>query len=236
MLKTALSAFGVLLVVAVIGVAVFWHGPTASVANTAATADQFASSTSADATQTPEQTQAPSVQAAPQQVTNSQPNPTIMHATLHTNKGDITFEFDPQLAPNAVANFIKLAQSGFYDGTKFHRVIKGFMDQGGDPLSKDDSKMAQWGMGGPGYQFADEITPQSLNNAGTVAMANSGPNTNGSQFYINAVNNNFLDGKYVVFAHVTAGMDVVTAINNVPTGANDRPVQPVVVNSVTVSQ
>lgn len=169
-----------------------------------------------------------------QQQAITQANQKIMSATLHTNMGDVTIEFDPSIAPTAVANFIKLASTGFYDGTKFHRVIKGFMDQGGDPLSKDDSKVALWGTGGPGYKFNDEITAQSRNTSGTIAMANSGPNTNGSQFFINAVDNNFLDGKYTVFGHVTAGMDVVLAINNTPTGAGDRPTTPVVINSVTL--
>ncbi len=170
------------------------------------------------------------------QNTNNTNQQKIMSATLHTNKGDITIEFDPTVAPNAVASFIKLAGSGFYDGTKFHRVIKGFMDQGGDPLSKDDSQEARWGTGGPGYQFADEIGPTSKNNLGTVAMANSGPNTNGSQFFINTVNNNFLDGKYTVFGRVTAGMDVAEAINNVPTDSSDRPLNPVIITSITLNQ
>lgn len=160
---------------------------------------------------------------------------TPMYATIETNYGNIEFKFRSDLAPNAVANFIKLAQSGFYNGTRFHRVIKNFMIQGGDPLSKDVSKKALWGTGGPGYQFADEITPDSKNIAGSVAMANSGPNTNGSQFYINAVNNDFLDGKYVVFGEVVKGMDVVTKIDNVPTDSNDRPISDVLVSKVTVS-
>lgn len=150
--------------------------------------------------------------------------------------GDITIEFYPQQAPNTVANFIKLAQSGFYDGTKFHRVIKGFMDQGGDPLTKDDSQMARWGTGGPGYQFNDEITATNSNTAGTIAMANSGPNTQGSQFFINAVDNHSLDSGYTVFGKVTSGMDVVTAINTTPTDSNDRPLTPVVLKSVTLSE
>jgi peptidylprolyl isomerase len=158
----------------------------------------------------------------------------IMQATLHTNKGDITIEFYNSDAPNTVANFIKLAQAGFYDSTKFHRVIKGFMNQGGDPLSKDDSKMALWGTGGPGYQFADEIRSNNRNDIGTISMANAGPGTNGSQFFINVANNNFLDTKHTTFGKVTAGMDVVNAINNVATGANDRPVQPVIINSITL--
>src|SRR5271165_2521121 len=104
-------------------------------------------------------------------------------AILHTNKGDITIEFSVD-APNTAANFIKLAQEGFYDGTKFHRVIKDFMIQGGDPQTKDDALMARWGTGGPGYTFADEIHPNNNNDIGTISMANAGPNTNGSQFFI----------------------------------------------------
>ena len=170
-------------------------------------------------------------------VTTTNSNQKIMTATLHTSMGDITVEFFPDQAPNTVANFIKLAKSGFYDGTKFHRVIKGFMDQGGDPLSKDDSQMARWGTGGPGYQFNDEIAAQNENAPGTIAMANSGPNTQGSQFFINAVDNRTnLGNNYTVFGKVTSGMDVVVAINNTPTGAADRPITPVVLKSVTVQE
>jgi cyclophilin family peptidyl-prolyl cis-trans isomerase len=179
---------------------------------------------------------APQASTTQQQVnqTQTQPMPTnVTSATLHTNKGDITFAFDSAQAPTTAANFIKLAGAGFYDGTKFHRVISGFMIQGGDPLTKDDSKQAQWGMGGPGYQFADE-NQQAHNGVGVVSMANSGPNTNGSQFFINTVDNAFLDGKYNVFAHVTAGMDVVKAIEATPTGPGDRPTTPIVINSVTL--
>lgn len=158
-----------------------------------------------------------------------------MSAILHTSMGDITIEFSSDVAPQTVANFIKLAQSGFYNGTKFHRVIKGFMDQGGDPLTKDDTKQAQWGTGGPGYTIPDEISPTLQNVAGTIAMANTGqPHTAGSQFFINAVDNHFLDGSYTVFGHVTAGMAVVTAINNVKTDSSDRPLTPVVLESVTL--
>jgi len=155
-------------------------------------------------------------------------------ATLHTNKGNIVIAFSSKQAPNTATNFLKLAQSKFYDGTKFHRVIKGFMIQGGDPLTKDDSKMAQWGTGGPGYKFNDEIGANNINLAGTVVMANSGPNTNGSQFFINAVDNHSLDSGYTVFGRVVAGMDIVTLINNVPTNSSDRPLDPVVVQSVTL--
>ena len=158
----------------------------------------------------------------------------ITKATLHTTKGDIVIELLGAGAPNTVANFIKLAQAGFYDGTKFHRVIKGFMIQGGDPLSKDDAKQAQWGTGGPGYQFADEIGPGNRNDIGTISMANAGPNTNGSQFFINTADNTFLNPKHTVFGRVVAGMDAVKAIETTPTGANDRPVEPMVINSITL--
>jgi len=151
-----------------------------------------------------------------------------------TSMGDITLELDPTYAPNTVANFVTLASEGFYDGTKFHRVIAGFMIQGGDPLSKDDSLVQSWGTGGPGYSFDDEITPNNHNNTGTIAMANAGPNTNGSQFFINVADNNFLDTKHTVFGKVVGGMDVVTAIENTQTGASDRPVTPVVITAVEI--
>jgi peptidylprolyl isomerase len=165
------------------------------------------------------------------QVTDNQK---IMNATLHTNKGDITIQFNPN-TPKTVENFIKLAKSGFYDGTKFHRVIKDFMNQGGDPLSKDDSMMMRWGTGGPGYQFADEIVSGNKNDIGTLSMANAGPNTNGSQFFINTGNNNFLDTKHTVFGKVVTGMDVAIAINSVKTGEADRPVDPVVIKSISLN-
>jgi cyclophilin family peptidyl-prolyl cis-trans isomerase len=158
----------------------------------------------------------------------------VMQATLHTSEGDITIEFFDKQAPKTVENFVTLAKAKFYDGTKFHRVIKGFMIQGGDPLTKDDSQMARWGTGGPDYRFADEITATNRNDVGTISMANSGPNTNGSQFFINVRANNFLDTKHTVFGKVVAGMDVVTKIENTATGQNDRPLTPVVINSVTL--
>ena len=165
--------------------------------------------------------------------TNTSTNQQAMQATLHTSQGDITIEFLSD-APQTVANFTKLAQSGFYNGTKFHRVISGFMIQGGDPLSTDDAQMVRWGTGGPGYQFADEIHANNRNAVGTIAMANSGPNTNGSQFFINTADNNFLDTKHTVFGKVTAGLEVVKAIESAPTGQNDRPMEPMVINSITL--
>ncbi len=211
-------------------------------------ADDFAQSalsaysTSETPTPSPQDTlatNAPAPVATTSQVTNTtnQNNPKkYMHATLHTNQGDIQIEFFDKDAPNTVANFTKLAGSGFYDGTKFHRVISGFMIQGGDPLSKDDAMMDRWGTGGPGYQFADEIRANNHNDAGTISMANAGPNTNGSQFFINVANNNFLDGKHTTFGKVVAGLDVVKAIEKTPTGPNDRPASPMVIKSITLEQ
>ena len=160
-----------------------------------------------------------------------------MTVILHTNKGDISIQLFATIAPQTVANFTKLAGEGFYDGVKFHRVIEGFMDQAGDPLTKDDSMKARWGTGGPGYTIPDEFSPTVTNVAGTVAMANTGqPNSAGSQFFINAIDNHFLDGKYTIFGKVTSGMDVVTAINKVKTDSSDRPLEPVIINSVSVTQ
>lgn len=138
-------------------------------------------------------------------------------------------------APNTVANFVKLAKGGFYDGTKFHRIIKDFMIQGGDPQTKDDSLMARWGTGGPGYQFEDEIHLNNKNEIGTISMANAGPDTNGSQFFINTADNSFLDHKHTVFGKVAEGLDVVSAIEDVPVNSTDRPIEPVFINSVTLA-
>ncbi|MDQ3014878.1 MAG: peptidylprolyl isomerase [bacterium] len=159
-----------------------------------------------------------------------------MNAIFHTTKGDITIEFFGQDTPNTVTNFAKLAESGFYNGVKFHRVIKDFMLQGGDPLTKDDSKAGEWGTGGPGYRFNDEIGPNNRNAAGTISMANSGPNTNGSQFFINLKDNNFLDTKHTVFGRVVQGLDVVQAIGETLVGSNDRPVEPVIINNISLNQ
>ena len=183
------------------------------------------------ATQQQAQQQAPVSQgtsSAPAAITT---NNNLMQATFHTTKGDITIEFSGA-TPNTVENFKKLAGAGFYNGTKFHRVIAGFMIQGGDPLTKDDSMQARWGTGGPGYQFADEISAGNRNEVGTIAMANAGPNTNGSQFFINVADNAFLDSKHTVFGKVVAGMDVVKAIESTPVAPGDRPTEPMVITSV----
>lgn len=167
------------------------------------------------------------------QNTISNKNTKNMNVTLKTNKGEITIELFADKAPNTVANFKKLAEAGFYNGVKFHRVIKGFMIQSGDPLTKDDSKADMWGTGGPGYKFADEIHADNRNDVGTIAMANAGPNTNGSQFFINVNPNNFLDTKHTVFGKVIKGMDVVNEIEGVATNPSDRPLSPVVIEKIT---
>jgi cyclophilin family peptidyl-prolyl cis-trans isomerase len=163
---------------------------------------------------------------------NAQPEMTIdlantYSATLHTNHGDIEIEFDAAGAPLTVNNFVFLAHDGFYDGVIFHRVIPGFMIQGGDPTGT--------GMGGPGYKFRDELEGPGQYARGTVAMANSGPNTNGSQFFIMHTDYG-LPHSYNVFGKVVAGLDAVDAIAATPTGAQDRPQSDCVIQSVTVKE
>ncbi len=148
-------------------------------------------------------------------------------ATLHTNHGDISIDFDAVESPLTVNNFVFLARDGFYDGVIFHRVIKGFMIQGGDPTGT--------GMGGPGYRFRDELEGSGTYSRGTVAMANAGPNTNGSQFFI--MHSDYgLPHNYSIFGHVTDGLDVVDTIADTPTGAQDRPQEDCVINSVTINE
>jgi peptidylprolyl isomerase len=141
-------------------------------------------------------------------------------ARLETNMGNITIALDPAM-PLTTGNFETLVGKGFYNGVIFHRVMDGFMIQGGDPTGT--------GRGGPGYPIPDEFTSTNRNNRGTVSMANSGPNTGGSQFFINLVDNNYLDTKHPVFGKVVGGMDVVDKIAKVPTDANNRPLQNVTI-------
>jgi cyclophilin family peptidyl-prolyl cis-trans isomerase len=157
-----------------------------------------------------------------------------MNVTIKTNKGDIVLELYADKTPNTASNFAKLAKEGFYDGTKFHRVIENFMIQGGDPQTKDDSLQTMWGTGDPGYKFADEFAPGLSNVTGTISMANSGPNTNGSQFFINVADNTFLDGKHAVFGHVVKGMEIVVAISQAQKNQRDVPVEAIVLEKVTV--
>lgn len=152
-------------------------------------------------------------------------------AIIKTNFGDIKVKFYNDDSPLTVNNFLNLAQKGFYDGTKFHRVIADFMIQGGDPNSKDDD-WTNDGMGGPAYKFKDEINTHKLVK-GSLAMANSGPNTNGSQFFIvTAPATNWLDGKHTNFGQVIEGMDVVAKIEAVKVNENDHPTKDVIINSI----
>jgi peptidylprolyl isomerase len=155
--------------------------------------------------------------------------------TLQTTMGNITIELFDEQTPKTAENFKKLATEGFYDGTRFHRVIEGFMIQGGDPLSKEENMRPRWGTGGPGYQFEDEIKPENANVVGSISMANAGPNTNGSQFFINLADNRFLDPKHTVFGRVVEGFDVVQAIGQTPVGPSDQPMEDVVITAVSVN-
>jgi peptidylprolyl isomerase len=139
---------------------------------------------------------------------------------LETNLGTITIALDPEM-PVTAGNFETLAKKGFYNGVIFHRVIPGFMIQGGDPTGT--------GRGGPGYMIKDEFTSRNRNDRGTISMANAGPDTGGSQFFINLVGNNFLDSKHPVFGKVAEGMDVVDRIGNTQTDAGDRPIEKVTI-------
>lgn len=149
-------------------------------------------------------------------------------ASMETNKGTIKFKLFADQTPITVNNFVYLANAGFYNNLTFHRIIKDFMIQGGCPLGT--------GTGNPGYQFQDEPSPTKLVK-GSLAMANSGPNTNGSQFFIvTADTASWLDGKHTNFGEVIEGMDVVEKIEQVETGPNDLPNQPVIIKSVTINE
>jgi peptidyl-prolyl cis-trans isomerase B (cyclophilin B) len=151
----------------------------------------------------------------------------MSNATLHTNHGAIGIELFDDDAPKTVENFLKLARDGFYDGVIFHRIIPDFMIQGGDPTGT--------GSGGPGYQFEDEFNDKKVVR-GAVAMANAGPNTNGSQFFIVTTEAaSWLDGKHTVFGAVTDGMDVVDAISAVETDGRDRPRTDVTIERIDLS-
>ncbi|MFH1430164.1 MAG: peptidylprolyl isomerase [Candidatus Uhrbacteria bacterium] len=158
-----------------------------------------------------------------------------MTAILKTNFGDITVELFDEETQKTVENFVQLAGVHFYDGTQFHRVIPGFMIQGGDPNTiRYPDNLSMHGRGDPGYKFEDEITERKLVR-GSLAMANSGPNTNGSQFFIvTAEAVPWLDGLHTNFGQVIAGMDVVDRIEAVERDANDHPIQPVVLNSTEI--
>jgi peptidylprolyl isomerase len=169
-------------------------------------------------------------------------NPTNPEIVFKTNHGDITIELFVDKMPITTANFLKLTREGFYDGTKFHRIIRDFMIQGGDPNSKGNDTMT-YGTGGPGYTIEDEFVSGLSNVRGTIAMANTGsPNTGGSQFFINLVDNTYLDfdkppaSAHPVFGKVIEGIEVIDKIAATQTGANDIPTTPVVIESITVKE
>ncbi|HET7846469.1 MAG TPA: peptidylprolyl isomerase [Acidimicrobiia bacterium] len=148
-------------------------------------------------------------------------------ATLETNHGVIEIEFDAVRSPLAVNNFVFLSREGFYDGVIFHRVIEDFMIQGGDPTGT--------GTGGPGYKFRDELEGEGSYSRGTVAMANAGPNTNGSQFFI-CHQDVGLPHSYTIFGKVTSGLDVVDSIAGTETDRRDRPAADAIISKVTVTE
>ena len=152
----------------------------------------------------------------------------MTQATLHTSEGPIALELYPEAAPKTVENFTKLSTEGFYDGLVFHRVIPDFMVQGGDPTGT--------GSGGPGYQFEDEFNQHRVER-GALAMANAGPNTNGSQFFlISGPSGVGLPPQYSLFGQIVKGLDVLDTMQNVKTGARDKPVTDVVINSVAITE
>jgi cyclophilin family peptidyl-prolyl cis-trans isomerase len=152
----------------------------------------------------------------------------MTRATMQTNKGTIELELYEEDAPKTVGNFVKLARDGFYNGVIFHRVIEDFMIQSGDPTGT--------GSGGPGYQFEDEDNQHRVER-GALAMANAGPNTNGSQFFIVTADScPWLDGKHTVFGRVTSGMDVVDGISRVAKDTRDKPLEEVRIESVEVGE
>jgi len=159
----------------------------------------------------------------------------VTKAIIETNQGKIEFNLLPDLAPETVRNFIKLANSGFYDGTLFHRIIPGFMIQGGDPNTKQPDK-SKWGQGGPGHSLKAEFSSRS-HLRGIVSMARAtDPDSAGSQFFIVTTDSTFLNGQYTVFGEVTDGIDVAEKIVNLQRDENDCPLQEVKMNRVTTSK
>ena len=181
--------------------------------------------------------QTPEAEKNTNQINNTNSNMDLVKkyqfAEINTTLGKIKVKFYGADSPKTVENFLKLASEKFYDGTKFHRVIKDFMIQGGDPNSKSGDG-SSWGMGGPGYKFADEFNAHKLVR-GSLAMANSGPNTNGSQFFIvTAEATPWLDGKHTNFGEVVDGMDTVAKIESAKTLPGDRPMENIEIKGITL--
>jgi len=158
---------------------------------------------------------------------------TISQATLQTNMGDITFRFR-ESAPRAKENFIKLVRNGLYDKTRIHRIVPKTLIEGGDPLSKFETTKLDWGKGGPGYTFPDEIAGSDRMLKGVVAMVNTGPDTNGSQFFILATDAEWLNGQHTILGDVIIGIDVVENISSAPVGVTGIPAVDLIINSVVL--
>jgi cyclophilin family peptidyl-prolyl cis-trans isomerase len=229
----ALVVWSVIIILVVVILAlIFWandSGPQVTSAADTASAVPITASVQATPINTTPVSAPTSTSSTTDSINNLKNNEHMI--TIQTNKGTIVFETFDADAPTTVANFIKLANEGFYNGVIFHRVIQGFMIQGGDPTGT--------GTGGPGYTFADELNPatpsyQAGYVRGTVAMANAGPNTNGSQFFI-MQKDTPLPHNYTIFGRVTSGIDVVDAIATTPVDGSDKPLTPIVMQKVTVT-
>lgn len=187
----------------------------------------------------PSESPAGQTQSSQPTPTNTPPVKNNMHTiTIKTNHGEIQFQTYDADAPKTVKNFIDLAEKGFYDSLTFHRVIDGFMIQGGDPNCNPSTSSGPCGTGGPGYQFEDELNPEAESykagyKKGVVAMANAGANTNGSQFFI-MVADYSLANNYTIFGKVSSGQEVVDKIAKVAKDSNDKPLEPVIIEKVTV--
>lgn len=231
--NTAINIVIVLVLLVVVGAGYYLYNKTRSVIPDAVSAVAVDST---GGTLTVTETPIEPVGAVTNNIADNKPivaeKKNMNHVTIDTNFGKIALELYTKDAPKAAENFVMLAEKGFYNGVIFHRVIPGFMIQGGDPQGTST--------GGPGYQFADELDPNTPSakagyKKGVLAMANAGPNTNGSQFFIMLADYP-LPHNYTIFGHVVSGQDVVDAIGKTKTGPNDRPVTPVVMKSVTVSE
>jgi peptidyl-prolyl cis-trans isomerase B (cyclophilin B) len=214
-----------IIVLASVGAAIFLLSPS------------LLSPSTRDIVQDPQVPVAPAaeVENGAERINPQEPGPGELLATIETEFGNIVLKLSPQTAPGHVENFIKLAREGFYDGTTFHRVIPGFMIQGGDPNTKDEDRSND-GQGGPGYELKAEFS-NTQHKRGILSMARSpaGPDTAGSQFFIVVTDSLFLDGQYSVFGEVVEGMDVVDRIVNVATDGNDNPIDRVVITSIRIS-
>lgn len=234
MIKKSYSIIGWLALCAILVVAIaMWLGPDT---------DKNALTETATSTEQLPAPLAPEELAAYNVDMTNDSNPV---AVITTNKGVVELELFEDMMPITAGNFKKLAKEGFYNGTKFHRVIEGFMIQGGDPNTKGTDVM-QYGRGGPGYSIPDEfVEGKYLTNVrGTIAMANSGPNTGGSQFFINLVDNKALDynvpdpnnSQHPVFGRVLKGMEVVDAIGKADTGPSDIPLDDIVIEKIDIKE